>query len=93
MLALLSPAAVTSNATGAYTASGLGPAAKATSTPSKATSTQINTLLNKVSDRTDKALEGVAMAFAMADTPTFLQSETFAMRGTGALMKAKTALP
>lgn len=34
-----------------------------------------------MSNRTDKAITGVAMAFAMAGAPTLLASESFAMTG------------
>jgi hypothetical protein len=63
---------VTSNTSGdlaAYTPSELGLA-------SQNDLNQVNARINAVSGRTDKALEGVAMAFAMAGTPTLLQSET-----------------
>ncbi len=45
-----------------------------------------------MSNRTDKALEGVAMAFAMAGTPTLLQSETFAMSGNWGTYQGENGL-
>ena len=48
--------------------------------------------LNRVSDRTDKALTGVAMAFAMAGAPTLLQSETFAMTGNWGTFEGENGL-
>jgi autotransporter adhesin len=86
---------VTSNSAGdlaAYTPAELGLAGAGTVNQIENNLTQINTRLNSVSNRTDKALEGVAMAFAMAGTPTLLQSETFAMSGNWGTYEGENGL-
>ncbi len=45
-----------------------------------------------MSGRTDKALAGVAMAFAMSGVPTLLQSETFAMSGNWGTFEGENGL-
>ena len=52
----------------------------------------LNSRIDKVSGRTDKALAGVAMAFAMSGVPTLLQSETFAMSGNWGTFEGENGL-
>jgi hypothetical protein len=49
--------------------------------------------LNDINNRTNKALNGVAMAFAVADVSSLLPSETFAITTNWASPRAKTARP
>jgi autotransporter adhesin len=53
---------------------------------------QLNRRINSLSGRTDKAMEGVAMAFAMAGAPSLLQSETFAMSGNWGTFEGENGL-
>src|SRR5262245_33091806 len=52
----------------------------------------INSRLNELDGRTDKALQGVAMAFAMAGVPTVLPHETIAMTANWGNFEGKDAL-
>ena len=52
----------------------------------------LNSRLNKLDGRTDKALTGVAMAFAMGGVPTLLQSETFAVSGNWGTFEGENGL-
>ena len=52
----------------------------------------LNSRIDNVSGRADKALAGVAMAFAMAGVPTLLQSETFAMSGNWGTFEGENGL-
>jgi hypothetical protein len=52
----------------------------------------INARINTLSGRTDRALTGVAMAFAMAGAPTLLQGETFAMSGNWGTFEGENGL-
>jgi hypothetical protein len=49
--------------------------------------------LNDINNRTNKALNGVAMAFAMADVSSLLPSETFAITANWASPRVKAARP
>jgi autotransporter adhesin len=52
----------------------------------------LNARLNGLDGRTDKALAGVAMAFAMSGVPTLLQGETFAMSGNWGTFEGENGL-
>lgn len=52
----------------------------------------LNSKLSDVSNRADRATQGVAMAFAMAGTPTLMPSETFAISGNWGGYEGKSGL-
>jgi hypothetical protein len=52
----------------------------------------LNARLNGLDGRTDKALAGVAMAFAMSGVPTLLQDETFVMSGNWGTFEGENGL-
>jgi autotransporter adhesin len=79
---------VTSNAKGdlaAYTFAELGLA-------SHAEMDALNARMNEVSAMNDRALAGVAMAFAMAGSPTLLDGERFAMSGNWGTFEGQNGL-
>ena len=49
--------------------------------------------LNALSGRTDKALSGVDMAFAMAGMPELTPGERFALMGNWGTFRARRGLP
>ena len=49
--------------------------------------------MNDINNRTNKALNGMAMAFAIAVASSLLPSETFAITANWAFPRAKTARP
>ncbi len=76
---------VTSNAAGdlaAYTPSELG----------LATTGDLNAINTRISRTSDRAFTGVAMAFAMAGSPTLLDGEKFAMTGNWGTFEGQNGL-
>lgn len=75
---------VTSNADGdlaAYTFSELGLASSGDLASINARLGQVDSRLDGLDEKSDKALQGVAMAFALAGSPSLAEHETFAISG------------
>ena len=79
---------VTSNAAGDLAAYSIGDLGLAT----KGDLNAINARLNSLSGRTDKALSGVAMAFAMAGVPELMPGERFALMGNWGTFQGENGL-
>jgi hypothetical protein len=79
---------VTSNAAGDLAAYSVADLGLATDSDLNA----INNRLNALSGRTDKALSGVAMTFAMAGVPELTQNERFALMGNWGTFQGENGL-
>ena len=86
---------VTSNASGdlaAYTFSELGLASSTELAGMNSRLDGVDRRLDGLDHKSDKALQGVAMAFAMAGTPALLPHETFAISGNWGSYEGKSGV-
>lgn len=86
---------VTSNAGGdlaAYTFSELGLASSDDLASINARLGQVDQRLDGLDERSDKALQGVAMAFALAGSPSLAEHETFAISGNWGGYQGKSGM-